>query len=236
MAPKNFVIADELKKQEFRVSIFGSARIKPEDPTYQETYNLAKVIGGMGVDLITGGGPGLMEAASLGHTAGDVKNRAHSIGLNIILPFEQKPNEGLEFLDNHEVFSTRLDEFMLLSNAVVVMPGGIGTCLELFYTWQLIQVKHICGMPVILVGKMWRKLIDWVIDHPLHDHLMDPKDLHYIAVVDNWKQAVKVLKKAKEHFEKTGGNECHNWLEYGKKVRKMAPYLDEETGKPHSLK
>lgn len=232
MTPKTFRIADELKNSEFRVTIFGSARIKPEDPTYQETYNLAKTIGQLGYDLITGGGPGLMEAASLGHTAGDVKNKAHSIGLNIVLPFEQKPNEGLELLDNHEVFSSRLDEFMMLSNVVVVMPGGIGTCLELFYTWQLLQVKHICGMPVVLVGKMWRKLIDWVIDNPLHAKLMDPKDLHYIAVVDNWKQAVKVIKKAKKHYDETDGKDCHNWLEYGKKVRKMAPYLDAKTGKP----
>ncbi len=235
MTPKNFRIADELKNHEFRVSIFGSARIKPEDPTYQDTYNLAKTIGMMGVDLITGGGPGLMEAASLGHTAGDTKNQAHSIGLNIVLPFEQKPNEGLEFLDNHEVFSTRLDEFMLLSNAVVVMPGGIGTCLELFYTWQLLQVKHVCNMPVILVGKMWRKLIDWVIDNPLQKQLMDPKDLHYIAVVDNWKQAVKVIKKAKKHFDETDGKECRNWLEYGKKIRKMNPYFDKTTGKLQGL-
>ncbi|MEK9160223.1 MAG: LOG family protein [Patescibacteria group bacterium] len=235
MTPKDFRIADELKTNEFRVSIFGSARIQPEDPTYQDTYNLAKTIGGLGIDLITGGGPGLMEAASLGHTAGDTKNKAHSIGLNIVLPFEQKPNEGLEFLDNHEVFSTRLDEFMLLSNAVVVMPGGIGTCLELFYTWQLLQVKHVCGMPVIVVGKMWRKLIEWVIDYPVHSKLMDPKDLHFIAVVDNWKQAVKVIKKAKKHFDETGGKECHNWLEYGKKVRKMTPYLNSETGKPLGL-
>jgi uncharacterized protein (TIGR00730 family) len=235
MTPQDFHIADELKKNEFRIAIFGSARIKPEDPVYQDTYNLAKFIGKMGVDLITGGGPGLMEAASVGHTTGDTKNRAHSIGLNIVLPFEQKANPGLEYLDNHEVFSTRLDEFMLLSNAVVVMPGGIGTCLELFYTWQLLQVKHVCSMPVILVGKMWRKLIDWVIDNPVHDLYMDPKDLHYIAVVDNWKQAAKVLTKAKKQFDETGGQQCSNWLDYGKKIRKMNPYFDKETGKLQGL-
>ncbi|MFA6024758.1 MAG: LOG family protein [Candidatus Gracilibacteria bacterium] len=234
MTPKDFQISDELKNHDFRVSIFGSARIQPEDPVYQDAYNLAKVIGGMGVDLITGGGPGLMEAASLGHTAGDIKNRAHSIGLNIVLPFEQKPNEGLEFLDNHEVFSTRLDEFMLLSSAVVVMPGGIGTCLELFYTWQLLQVKHICNMPVILVGKMWRELINWIIDNPLKGKLMDPKDLHFIVVVDNWKQAVKVIKKAKKHYDQNP-DACHNWIQYGKKLRKLSPYIDPQTGKPKGM-
>lgn len=235
MAPLVLNLEKELKDNRFRIAIFGSARIKSEDPIYEDTFNIARVIGSMGIDLITGGGPGLMEAASLGHTAGDKKNQAHSIGLNIVLPFEQKPNEGLEFLENHEVFSSRLDEFMLLSNAVVVMPGGIGTCLELFYTWQLLQVNHICHMPVILVGKMWRKLVDWIIDHPLKDHLMDAKDLQFIAVVDNWKQAVKVIKKAQKNYEETGGKGCRNWLEYGKKIRKLAPHIDPSTGKLYGM-
>ncbi|MFA4814585.1 MAG: LOG family protein [Candidatus Gracilibacteria bacterium] len=235
MTPKNFVIADEIKRHEFRISLFGSARIKPEDPVYQEAFNLAKFIGGEGIDLVTGGGPGLMEAASLGHTSGDTKNRARSIGLNIVLPFEQKPNIGIEYLDSHELFSSRLDEFMLLSNAVVVMPGGIGTCLELFYTWQLLQVKHVLNMPVILVGKMWRELINWIIDNPLREKLMAPEDLRFIVVVDNWKQAAKVIKKTKQHFDETGGKEYGNWQEYGKKFRKLAIYLDPETGKLKGL-
>ncbi|OGJ45566.1 hypothetical protein A3J23_03355 [Candidatus Peregrinibacteria bacterium RIFCSPLOWO2_02_FULL_48_14] len=221
MAPKIFRIENELKNDDFRISIFGSARIKPDEQPYQDTFNLAKTIGGWGVDLITGGGPGIMEAASLGHKEGDTKNRAHSIGLNIILPFEQKPNPGLELLDNHELFSTRLDEFMLLSSAVVVMSGGIGTCLELFYTWQLLQVKHVSHMPLILVGKMWRKLIDWIIDYPLRENLMSADDLNFIVCVDNWKQAAKVLKAAKKRFEAGAGKEAHNWQQYGKKMKKL---------------
>lgn len=227
MPPQVFNIAEELKTNEFRVSIFGSARIKASDPIYQDTFHIAKILGKMGVDLVTGGGPGLMEAASLGHKSGDLKNRAHCIGLNIVLPFEQKTNPGLEYLKNHEAFSTRLDEFMLLSNAVVVMPGGIGTCLELFYTWQLLQVKHITHMPVILVGKMWRKLVEWVIDHPLKEHYMESKDLHYMVVVDNWKQAVKVLRKAKKNFEENKYKECRNWISYGKKLKKFKPLQEE---------
>ncbi len=221
MAPKVFHIENELKNDDFRVSIFGSARIKPDEQAYLDTFNLAKEVGKWGVDLINGGGPGLMEAASLGHKAGDTKNRAHCIGLNIVLPFEQKANPGLEFLDSHELFSTRLDEFMLLSNAVVVMSGGIGTCLELFYTWQLLQVKHVSHMPVILVGKMWRKLVDWIIDYPLRDKLMDAADLNFIVVVDNWKQAAKVLKQAKKRHEAGVGKEAHNWQQYGKKMKKL---------------
>ncbi len=221
MTPKPLKLADELKKQDFRVSIFGSARVKPSDPLYKEVFNLAEGVGALGLDVITGGGPGLMEAASLGHKAGDKNNRAHSIGLNIVLPFEQKPNEGLELIENHERFSTRLDEFMLLSNVVVVTPGGIGTCLELFYTWQLIQVKHLCGIPVILMGKMWRKLVEWMIDYPLHENFVDSKDFHPIVIVDNWKQALKVIKRAEKRFKAGGDEACHNWQQYGKKMKKL---------------
>lgn len=225
--PIAFSIENELRRNTFRVSIFGSARIKPEDPIYQDSFNLAKTIGSWGVDLVTGGGPGLMEAASTGHRAGDTKDLAHSIGLNILLPFEQKPNPGLEYLDNHELFSTRLDEFMLLSDAVVVMSGGIGTCLELFYTWQLLQVKHVAHMPVILVGKMWRKLVDWVIDYPLRLGYMNADDLNSIVVVDNWKQAAKVLKAAKIRYTEGKGKEAHNWQQYGKKMKKLAALIEE---------
>jgi uncharacterized protein (TIGR00730 family) len=215
MTPKDFNLEEELQRSNFRVSIFGSARPKDEDPVYQETYKLAKSIGEEGMDLITGGGPGLMEAASLGHTAGDYENRGRSIGLNIRLPFEQKPNEGLELIQTHERFSTRLDEFMILSNVVVVMPGGIGTCLELFYTWQLLQVKHICRMPIILVGDMWTKLIEWVKEEPLRQSYLNPEDLNFIVQVKNADEAFQMVLKAKAHFEELGPDACINWKKYG---------------------
>lgn len=215
MAPRDFNLEEELKRNEFRISIFGSARIKPDDPIYQGTYNLAKEIAAMDMDLITGGGPGIMEAAACGHKDGDDKGIAHSIGLNIRLPFEQAPNEGLEMMHTHDRFSTRLDEFMLLSNVIVVMPGGIGTCLEFFYTWQLLQVKHLCHMPVILVGKMWRELINWVIDEPLKYGYLSPEDLDFIVLVDKAEDALGVIKKAKEHFDKEGPDACVNWKKYG---------------------
>lgn len=216
MTPVPFDIDKELLKNEFRVTIFGSARIPESDPIYKDTFELAKGVGEMGLDLITGGGPGLMEAASKGHQAGDKDGKSHSIGLNIILPFEQKPNESLDAVSNHERFSTRLDDFMLLSNVVVVMPGGVGTCLEFFYTWQLIQVKHVCRIPVILVGEMWRQLIFWAIDNPLKDGYLDAKDMESIVVVDDASEALEVIKKAKKHHEEQGPNVCVNWKEYGK--------------------
>ncbi len=219
MNPKSFDIQEELKEKEFRVALFGSARIKPEDPIYKDTYNLAYKIAEMHVDLITGGGPGIMMAASTGHTDGDKDGSAHSIGLNIALPFEQEPNPGLEMMDTHERFSTRLDEFMLLSNAVVVMPGGVGTCLELFYTWQLLQVKHLCSMPIILVGDMWRNLIDWVIDNPVKHGYMSPEDLDYVVIVESGEEALELIKKAKKHFEEAGPDACMNWKKYGNHVQ-----------------
>lgn len=216
MAPKELDLDKVLRKGSFRVSIFGSARIPEEDPIYKETFSLASEIAKMGADLITGGGPGLMAAASEGHTAGDPDNVVQSIGLNIRLPFEQEPNEGLDVMETHERFSTRLDDFMLFSNVVVVMPGGVGTCLEFFYTWQLIQVNHICKIPVILVGEMWKDLIKWVIDQPLRHGYLDSDDLGAIVVVDHAEEAIEVIKEAQEKFNEADGDVCVNWKKYCK--------------------
>jgi len=135
----------------FRVALFGSARIKPEDFVYQEVVELAKRITKDGFDIVTGGGPGAMEAASYGHQlATKSDDLGKTIGINIQLPFEQHPNKYLDFTETASTFSSRLDTFMLLSHVFVVTPGGIGTLLELFYTWQLMQVGHICKTPIIL--------------------------------------------------------------------------------------
>jgi len=213
----DFDLEGALKKDHFRVAIFGSARPKPSDPVYQDAYRLAKDIAGLGLDVITGGGPGVMEAASLGHRNGDSSGITQSIGINIKLPFEQSVNPGVEVADEHERFSTRLDEFMLLSTAAIVMPGGIGTALELFYTWQLIQVHHICKMPLILVGEMWLELIYWVIDHQLKDKYISPEDLNSVICVKTVDEAFKVIKDAKKAFDEKGSDVCMNWEVYGEK-------------------
>lgn len=214
---KDLDLEKELQRDHFRVAIFGSARPKPSDPVYQDAYRLAKDIAGLGLDVITGGGPGLMEAASLGHRDGDPEGITHSIGVNIKLPFEQSVNPGVEVSDEHERFSTRLDEFMLLSTAAVVMPGGIGTALELFYTWQLIQVHHICKMPLILVGEMWLELIYWVIDHQLKDKYISPEDLNSVICVKTVDEALEVIKDAKKVYDEKGRDACMNWEIYGEK-------------------
>jgi len=138
--------------REFTVAIFGSARIERGSPIYWEIYELAKMIAEAGINIVTGGGPGLMDAASAGHRAGRRDSEAKAIGLKIKLPFEEREASHLDIKREFDRFSQRLDEFMSISNAVVVAPGGVGTLLELAYTWQFLQVKHILNIPVILLG------------------------------------------------------------------------------------
>lgn len=197
-----FTMKEELANKDFKVAIFGSARIKKGDPIYKQVYSLAKEIGKHEIDLVTGGGPGLMEAANNGHAHGDKNNKATNIGLTIQLPWENKVNKYVELEEHFQHFSKRLDNFMALSNAVVVTPGGIGSCLELFYAWQLVQVKHVKPIPIILIGTMWAQLIKWVKKYPLRKGLVSPEDMQYIHVVRNNKEAMAVILKTHESYEK----------------------------------
>jgi uncharacterized protein (TIGR00730 family) len=190
-ASKTF--GEELRKEDFRVTIFGSARIKKGDSLWQDIFEMAKEIGKRKWDMVTGGGPGLMEAANAGHKSGDPNHESDSIGLTIELPFEAGANKHLDLQKHFAHFSSRLDHFMVLSNAVIVTPGGIGTCLELFYTWQLTQVKHICPIPIILYGKQWHKLIDWVKDFLLKDKLINEEDLGNIFCVESHEEILTIL-------------------------------------------
>lgn len=201
---KELDIKKEMKKKDFRVSIFGSARVKEGDRIYKEVFEFAKVLGEREYDVITGGGPGLMKAANEGHNAGDKDNKAESIGLNIKLPFEQKANVYVEFKKDFEKFSDRLETFMKLSNVFVITPGGVGTMLEFFYTWQLLQVKKMDYKPIILVGEMWRRLIYWVIDYALKDKLLSSKDFEYIYIAKTNKQAIKLIDTFEKQFKAKG--------------------------------
>lgn len=211
---KASVFNHEVYKKHFRVAVFGSARIQKGDPVYRQVYRLAKKIGEHGHDIITGGGPGLMEAANAGHETGDQKKKADSIGLTIMIAAEEKPNRHLELKKHFDKFSNRLDHFMALSNVVVVMPGGIGTCLELFYTWQLTQVKHICPIPIIVVGTAWKKLIAWVKRYPLKHHLMSVNDFDNIHVARNEKEAFELIEEAYAQYKALGNDACLNLTKY----------------------
>ena len=208
----------KINKKHFRVAIFGSARTKKGEKTYTFVHTLASMIAENNMDLISGGGPGLMDAASRGHHSGRKKkknNGSHSIGLTINLPFEQHDGFHLDIKKQFNKFSGRLDDFMKLSNVVVVAPGGLGTILELFYTWQLLQVKHICdNVPIILLGPMWKGLIDWMEKQPMKKKLISPKDLDNIFLVNTCPQAMKIINQAKGEFDKGHGKICLNIKKY----------------------
>ena len=201
-------------KDNFRIAIFGSSRIKKDDNIYNQVFSLAEKIGNHDFDLVTGGGAGLMEAASAGHFKGSKDISTQTIGLTVKLPYEKEPNKYLEIKKHFDRFSERLDTFMTLSNVVVVYPGGIGTCLEFFYAWQLTQVKHICNNPIILVGEMWPELMEWITKWQLDKGLISTNDLKNIHLAKNNDEAMEIIIKVHELYEKLGDSFCLNWKKY----------------------
>jgi len=208
-------IPDYIDVKHFRVAIFGSARIKENDPRYRQIYSLARRIAAAGFDVVTGGGPGIMEAANKGHKEGRKKGgNVHSFGLNIMLPKEQSANKHLDIKKDFKRFSERLDLFMNLSNIVVVAPGGVGTLLEFFYTWQLIQVEHICSIPIIFMGEMWPPLIRWIEKWPLKKGFLDREDLNPLFLAEHCAEAMRIIRKTNEEYEKGGVDFCKNYQKY----------------------
>jgi hypothetical protein len=147
------------RSDRYRVTIFGSARVQPDEFAYVETRRLAAALAAMDCDIVTGGGPGLMQAANEG--AATVPGASKSVGIRIELPFEQDVNAFVTQAFEHRTFFTRLHQFVLTSDVFVVAPGGIGTVLETMMVWQLLQVGHIKDTPLIMVGKMWPGLVEW---------------------------------------------------------------------------
>src|SRR5262245_22925545 len=148
-------------RQNYRVTIFGSARIKPDSFAYEGVKQLAAELTKMGCDIMSGGGPGLMQAANEGAISVDPQALHRSVGIRVDLPFEQELNPFVGLAYEHRTFFSRLHHFMIISDAFVVVPGGIGTLLELSLAWQLLQVRKLYNTPLILVGKMWAELIEW---------------------------------------------------------------------------
>lgn len=171
------------------VSIFGSARTKPTDPYYTLAIEVAKRIASEGYGVITGGGPGIMEAGNLGAHL----EKGTSVGLNIDLPFEQHdnpyidPDKNLQF----DYFFVRKVMFVKYSQGFVVMPGGFGTLDELFEAITLIQTNKIEKFPIILVGRsFWKGLIDWVKDTLLLHGNISEKDLDLLQMADTPEEVV----------------------------------------------
>ena len=147
-------------RQNYRVTIFGSARLKPATPAYNAVKKLAAELTKMGCDIISGGGPGLMQAANEG--AHSIEKAMHrSVGIRVELPFEQEVNPFVGHAYEHRTFFSRLHHFMIMSDAFIVVPGGIGTLLEMSLAWQLLQVRKLYNTPLIVVGKMWAELVEW---------------------------------------------------------------------------
>jgi uncharacterized protein (TIGR00730 family) len=184
------------KKPEFRVTIFGSARIPSDHWVYAAVRDLATELVKMGCGIVTGGGPGLMQAANEGAAlAGAAQER--SIGIRVHLPFEQEVNAFVGEAYAHRTFFSRLHHFVLVSDAFVVVPGGIGTVLELAMIWQLLQVRKLNRTPLILIGRMWADFVSWGRQYLLRPEfpLANPEDLAIPHCVDSAEQAITLIRK-----------------------------------------
>lgn len=200
----------------FRVALFGSAKIKKNDPIYKEVKKIGEYLAKEHIDIVTGGGKGLMQAANEGHKKKrDAKNsNIRSIGIGVKLPWNQGFNDAVEYKKEFGTFSQRLDEFMLLSNAVIVAPGGIGTLLELFYTWQLVQVHHICNIPIILYGDQWTGLLKWIEQNPLKTKYLTNRDYQLVFHVKNQEELIEMIRDLHNHWKKGGEDFCLNYKKY----------------------
>ncbi|MBT8487320.1 MAG: TIGR00730 family Rossman fold protein [Gemmatimonadetes bacterium] len=164
------------------VSIFGSARTTPDDPMYQKCAETARRIGEAGFSIITGGGPGMMEAANMGAQAAGVP----SVGCNIELPFEQESNPYLDHSIDFRYFFVRKTMFVKYACAFVIFPGGFGTMDELFEALTLIQTSKVRNFPVVLVGTdYWRGLVDWIRDRMLEEGKIADVDMDLMLVTDD---------------------------------------------------
>jgi uncharacterized protein (TIGR00730 family) len=195
--------------EHYRVTIFGSARIRRGDPIYEEVKKLSYELAQMGIDIVTGGGPGLMEAANSGAMEGQIESHSRSFGLAIHLPSEETANPFVDKVFRHRTFFSRLHHFVRLSSAFIVMPGGIGTALELFMVWQLLQVKHMTQHPLVLVGTMWGGLIEWVDRTMVQRGLAGPADLGIVSVVGSASEAVPIISASFERFKEERKTNAH---------------------------
>jgi uncharacterized protein (TIGR00730 family) len=175
------------------VSIFGSARIKPEHPYYQKTREIAGMLADNGFAVITGGGGGVMEAAN----KGAAEKNGKSVGMNIILPMEQSPNPYANIRLQFHYFFVRKVMFVKYAFAYIIMPGGFGTLDELFEAVTLIQTHRIKPLPVILFGtRFWSGLIDWIKSHLVEEKTISQNDLNIIHITDDMDEVLRIVQQA----------------------------------------
>ena len=177
------------------VTIFGSARVKPGSPYYELTENISRLLSDSGFSVISGGGPGIMEAANKGAYFG----KSPSVGLNIQLPHEQSSNPYQDISQTFRHFFARKYMFLRFASAYVVMPGGFGTLDELMEALTLIQTGKARKIPLILVcSDFWKGLIDWFKARLVEERLVDPEDINLIQLIDEPGQVVEAIFK---HYE-----------------------------------
>ncbi|MEQ1881397.1 MAG: TIGR00730 family Rossman fold protein [Burkholderiales bacterium] len=180
------------------VSIFGSARTPSDHPYYKLSENIARQLSDAGFSVISGGGPGVMEAVNKGAYAG----RSLSVGLNIQLPHEQVTNRYQDVSQTFRHFFTRKVMFVKFACAYVVMPGGFGTMDELMEALTLVQTGKIARFPIIMVqSSYWRGLIDWIKDRMVSERMISPEDMDLIQLIDEPHEVVEAIF---DHYEKRG--------------------------------
>ena len=173
------------------VTIFGSARTKPSAPEYKLAVKTARLLSKEGFGVITGGGGGIMEAGN----RGAAEQGGESVGLNILLPFEQRPNEYIQTLINFHYFFVRKVMFVKYCHGAIIMPGGFGTMDELCEVLTLVQTKKVHRFPIILMDtKFWDGLVDWFKATMIKRGTISSEDLKLFHVTDDPKEAVRIIK------------------------------------------
>jgi uncharacterized protein (TIGR00730 family) len=191
-------------RQRYRVTIFGSARVPKDHWVYAAVRDVAAELTRLGCDIITGGGPGLMEAANEGVKLADPDGVKRSIGIRVDLPFEQEVNAFVTQAFEHRTFFTRLHQFVLMSDAFVVVPGGIGTVLETMMVWQLLQVRKLENTPLILAGKMYAELVAWCRMYMLRPEfsLASEKDMNIPVCVEDGPAILRIIREHHAAWQK----------------------------------
>ncbi len=186
---EGFELLSEIRKA---VTVFGASRMGKQEKYYKLTEQIAYTLAKAGYAIITGGGPGLMEAAN----KGACRAKGISVGLNIEIPAEQRPNPYVKTLLNFHYFFTRKVMFVKYAKALVIMPGGFGTLDELFEALTLIQTRRITRFPVILVGRSyWKGMIEWLTDTAMAQGCIPKEDFRIFTVVDTPQEVLRVIQK-----------------------------------------
>src|SRR5258705_4049332 len=193
------------RRDRYRATIFGSARVPKDHWVYRAVRELAAELTRLDCDIVTGGGPGLMQAANEGVHQADPEAKKGSMGIRVDLPFEQEVNAFVTEAFEHGTFFTRLHHFVLVSDAFIVVPGGIGSVLETMMIWQLLQVRKLHNTPLILAGKMYADLVQWCKSNMLREDcpLASAKDMEIPICVEDGPGILRIIREHHAQWKKT---------------------------------